>query len=47
MCIINGVVHSKFVVLIFKQRCVSSDSDALRILRHCLCTNVGSHSFFE
>ena len=30
MCIINGGARCKFVVLIFKQRFVSWDSDALR-----------------
>ena len=27
MCIINGAVHCKFVVLVFRQRSVARDSD--------------------
>ena len=31
LCIINGGVQCKFVVLVFKQRSVSWDSETLRI----------------
>lgn len=42
--ICNGGVRCKFVVLVFKQRSVSWDGDALLNALHCLCTNICCHA---